>query len=205
MELLFLLFTGVTIGISGAMIPGPLTFFTISATLRSNGFAGLKIILGHIILEFFFIVAILLGLQRFLDSHAFLRASALMGSIALATMGVILLFNTKKMKLSNIKSDSRFDKSLILGGLFFSAVSPGFLVWWATIGVAATVKALLSGLIGVVILTIGHWAADIGWYWSLSWAVEKGKMYLSDTSYQNIIRVFAVLLILLGLRFYFLA
>ncbi|MBN2120827.1 MAG: LysE family transporter [Candidatus Omnitrophica bacterium] len=203
MNLLFLFLTGITIGISGAMIPGPLTIFTISATLQTNNkFTGLRIILGHIILEFVFITVVLLGFQKFLSSKEFLRASSIIGSIALILMGILLLLNAAKIKLSDIKGNCEFNKGLILGGVFFSVISPGFLIWWATIGISTIVKALLSGIFGVVMLTLGHWLADTAWYASLSYAVNKGRMYLTNKSYQNIMRLFAALLILLGLRFY---
>ncbi|MFC1514360.1 LysE family translocator [Candidatus Omnitrophota bacterium] len=202
MNLLFLFFTGIAIGISGAMIPGPLTIFTISATLQTNKYAGLKIIFGHVILEFFFTAGVLFGLQRFTGSADFLRTSAIIGSIALSIMGLLLLLNAPKMRLSDIKGGPQFNKSLFIGGIIFSVISPGFLIWWATVVTPSIIKALLSGILGVIILTIGRWTADVGWHWSLSWGVSKGRMYLSDRAYQNVLRAFAVILILLSLRFY---
>jgi len=203
MDLLFILFTGVSIGISGAMIPGPLTLFTVSAALKTNKFAGLKTILGHIILEFIMIVAILLGFHKLVTYKGFLLAVSIVGGLALIIMGVALLLNAGKMRLSNIKTNAGFDKGLVVGGIFFSIVSPGFLVWWATIGFSTIIKASLFGIIGVAILILGHWLADILWYGFLSYAVDKGKMYLTGRSYQNIMRFFSVLLIILGLCFLF--
>ena len=202
MDLLFLFFTGVSIGLSGAMIPGPLTIFTISAALKTNKFAGLKIIFGHIILEFFFIAGILLGLQRFLSSSEFILTTTIIGSFSLVIMGILLILNAGRLKLSTLKSDSGFSKSLVMGGFFFSIISPGFLIWWATIGLSTLIKSLLFGATGVIILTAGHWLADVSWYTFLSLTINKGKAYLTDKSYQNLMRFFAVLLILLGIRFY---
>ena len=201
MDLIFLLFTGIIIGISGAMIPGPLTLFTVSEALKTNRFAGLKIILGHIVLEFILIGVILLGFQKFLSSKRFILAVSIIGGLALIIMGIILLLNAARMKLSDKKTDSGFNRGLVIGGIFFSIISPGFLVWWSTIGVSTVVRALLFGITGVIVLTSGHWLADIFWYWSISYAVDKGKTYLSDRLYQNVMRAFSVLLIVLGLYF----
>ena len=201
-DLIFLLFTGFIIGISGAMIPGPLTLFTVSEALKANRFAGLKIISGHIFFEFILIVTIFFGLHKFFGSKSFLFAVSIIGGLALVIMGVILLLNASRMKPLGEKTDPEFNKGLFIGGIFFSVISPGFIVWWATIGVSAMIRALLFGVIGVILLTLGHWAADILWYWSVSYAVDKGKRYLSDRSYQNIMRFLSILLVILG--FYFL-
>lgn len=202
MDLIFLLFTGFTIGISGAMIPGPLTFFAASATLKTGRLAGFKVISGHIILEFILIGVIFLGFHRFLRAEWLLSAISIIGSLALIIMGVLLLLNSGKMKISGIKTDSGFGRGLVLGGIFFSIISPGFLVWWATIGASTAVKALtLFGLLGVAILTLGHWSADVVWYGALSYAIDKGRACLSDRVYQNVMRFFSTLLIILGIYF----
>ena len=125
----------------------------------------------------------------------------MIGGLALVVMGIILILNASKLKILGNKADSGFGKGLFLGGIFFSVISPGFLAWWATIGVSTAIRALLFGVTGLAILTLGHWLADIGWYWSLSYALDKGKKHLSNRSYQNIIRFCSALLILLGLYF----
>ena len=105
------------------------------------------------------------------------------------------------MKLLHKKTNNGFNKGLFIGGIFFSAISPGFLVWWATIGVSTLVRAFLFGVAGVAVLTLGHWLADIIWHWSLSYAVDKSKTHLNEKSYQNIIRLLSILLMILGLYF----
>jgi len=203
MELLFLLFTGFTIGLSGAMLPGPLTLYTISGTLRTNKYAGFKTIAGHIIIELAVISVILLGFRNFLFYDTVLDLIAVLGGIALVSMGIKLLLNAGKMKLAGKTSISGYNKSLVLGGIVFSIASPGFLVWWTTIGLSTIIKAYLSGIIGVLFLLIGHWTADILWYGALSFTVDKGKRYLGRGGYQNLIRVLSFFLILIGLQFIF--
>ena len=204
MNLIFILFTGLIIGISGAIIPGPLTLFTVSETLKTNRFAGLKVITGHIILEFFLMLTIFLGFHRLFTNKPFLLSVSIIGGLALITMGVLLFLNSKTMKLSEAKGNSGFEKGLIVGGIIFSASSPGFFIWWATIGISTIIKASLLGIAGIIILLLGHWLADVVWYGFLSYAVDKGKMYLTDETYQNIIRLLSALLIILGLYFLYL-
>ena len=202
MDLVFLLFTGITIGFSGAMIPGPLTLFAASETLRTNRFSGFKIISGHIIVEFMLMGVIFLGAQRFLSSETFLFIVAIVGGLALIIMGIILFLNSGRMKVSNIDTGSGHNKGLIIGGVLFSIASPGFLIWWVTIGVSTIMRALLLfGILGVIILSLGHWLADLAWYGFLSYAIDKGKAYLTDKFYQNVVRFFSCLLVILGVYF----
>ena len=201
MNVVFLFFTGMLIGITGAIIPGPLTLFTVSEVIKTNRVAGLKVISGHIFSEFSLILVIFLGLHHFLKSEAMLKTTSIIGGFALVAMGVILFAKSPKMK-SMMKKDSKETKGgLFLGGIIFSIASPGFIVWWVTIGVSTVMRSLLHGIIGVVILSLGHWTADVLWYWSLSYAVDKGKDHLNDKSYQNIVRILSSLLALLGLYF----
>jgi len=201
MNLLFVFFTGITIGISGAMIPGPLTFFVVKEVLKTNKFASLRIILGHIILEFVIISIIFLGFQRFLGSRQFLLAISLIGGIALIVMGIIIFLTAGKMSLPIKGVNSGFSKGLIIGGIFFSIISPGFIAWWATIGLSTVMRALLFGFLGVVVLTLGHWLADVLWYLFFSYAIEKSRQYLSNRTYQNIMRLVSIVLVILGIRF----
>ncbi|MCP4649966.1 MAG: LysE family transporter [PVC group bacterium] len=203
LNLLFLLFTGFAIGLTGAIIPGPLTLFTVSAALKTDQFAGFKTIIGHIIVELFLIVLIFLGFHRLLVYKSFLFTVSILGGASLIIMGLLLFFKAGKMNLSALKGAKTPDRGLILGGIIFSSMSPGFFVWWATIGLSTILKAALLGFGGVVMLLIGHWFADILWYGFIGYGVNKGKTYLSDRSYQNIIRVSAGLLIFVGGSFLF--
>ncbi len=116
-------------------------------------------------------------------------------------MGFLLFFNSKKMRLSDLKTDSEFSKGLVIGGMIFSALSPGFIIWWATIGVSTLAKAASFGIAGIFMLIIGHWIADVAWYGTLSLTVHHGKSYLTDVAYQNILKFFSFLLTLVGLSF----
>jgi threonine/homoserine/homoserine lactone efflux protein len=199
--MLFIFFTGVAIGITGAMIPGPLTIFTVAETLRTDKFAGLKTTLGHIISESCFVAVIFLGFHNFLTYKPFLLGVSIIGGSALIIMGILLFLKSKELKISDLKTKAKFDRGLIAGGFFFSLASPGFFIWWATIGVSTIVKALLFGFMGIVVLMLGHWLADLLWHGFLSYTVDKGKNYLGDKGYQNLMRIFSLALIILGIRF----
>ncbi|MFH1995434.1 MAG: LysE family transporter [Candidatus Omnitrophota bacterium] len=201
MDILFLLFTGFTIGLSGAMIPGPLTFFTVSETLRTDKHAGIRVMGGHILVELAIVMVIVLGFKSLLLSRALLFAISVTGGIAFVVMGALLLRNAGKFTLKGIEPDEHVRKKAVVGGALFSVTSPGFIIWWATIGVSTLLEASMAGVAGVVTLVAGHWLADIVWYGSISYAVEKGKVYLNDKRYRTAICLLSFLLIVLGVYF----
>ncbi len=201
MNILLLFFTGFIIGITGAMIPGPLTFFTVSETLKSDNTVGFRVILGHMAIEAIIIGILVFGLHRVFTSKIVLWWISAIGGLALITMGGILFIRVSSLKINDEKHRKGFSKGLFIGGIFFSIASPGFIIWWATIGISTIAKALLSGILGVTVFILGHWMADMLWYWFISYATYKGKEYLSDSLYKKLVRVFSAFLILLGVWF----
>ena len=200
MSFILLLIIGLGTGLSGAMIPGPLFLFTVSESLKKDSTVGLRIAFGHILIEAIFVACIFFGFKGLLSSPAFMGLVAKVGGVALIGMGILLVKGAKDMRLIMDKRVD-FDYGSLAGGAFFSIVSPGFLIWWTTIGLSVILQSLLFGLTGFMMVALGHWLADIGWHWFVSDFVHKGKVYLKDRQYQNIIRFLALGLIAAGIYF----
>mgnify|MGYP000862952647 CR=1 FL=1 len=66
MDLIALFITAFLVGLSGAMMPGPLLTVTIAESARRGFKAGPLIVLGHAILELALIIALLAGLSFYL-------------------------------------------------------------------------------------------------------------------------------------------
>ena len=200
MSFLVLFIIGLGTGLSGAMIPGPLFLFTVSESLKKDAAVGLRIAVGHIIIEAIFVVLIFSGFKSLLTSEGFMRLISGLGGIALIGMGIMLLYGVANMSL-RVEDSVEFDYGSVAGGAFFSIVSPGFLIWWSTIGLSVILKSLLFGLIGLVMVALGHWIADIGWHWFVSYFVHKKRHCLEDRSYRNIVRLLAFGLVVTGIYF----
>jgi len=200
-DFIILFLIGLGTGLSGAMIPGPLFLFTVSESLKKDAAVGLRVAFGHILVEAVFVAMIFYGLKAFITSPMFMSVVSGVGAVALFTMGVLLLNSSRRMSL-DIHNGVEFDYGAVTGGAFFSIISPGFLIWWSTIGLSVILKSLLYGFLGFCMVAVGHWIADIGWHWFVSYFVNRGKSYLNDRSYRAIIRWLAVGLILAGAYFF---
>lgn len=207
MEHIFLLLIGLTVGFTGAILPGPLLVFTVERVLKYNFKEGIKVVLGHIIIEALVILSILVGIDKILNLAGnlefTLKIFSLIGGVALIIMGAHLFSASFRYDLPIEVQDTkvRHRYGAILGGIFFTAFNPTFPIWWTTIGIPLLSRAVLAGIIGVAALITGHWLADLIWYMSVSVAVAKGKKIINKTAYHTVIKILGVLLVCFGLFF----
>jgi len=188
---------GFVIGLTGALAPGPTLVATINASLKGDWTIGLKITLGHVIVELFLIILILLGLATV--ALPYTSAIGGIGGIALVAFGAFTIAGSRKatMHISTIKSVG----NPYLAGLVTSAANPYFWIWWLSIGSAMVIAGLEGGLVLAGAFMIGHWTADTAWYTLVSTGVSKGRTILPDTAYRKLIVFCGIFLILFGIYY----
>jgi threonine/homoserine/homoserine lactone efflux protein len=196
-DIIEMVFLGFVIGLTGALAPGPTLVATINASLNGDWTIGLKISLGHVIVELFLIILILLGLATV--ALPYTSAIAGIGGIALVAFGALTIAGSRKatMHTSTIKSVG----NPYLAGLVTSAANPYFWIWWLSIGSAMVIAGLEGGLVLAGAFMIGHWTADTVWYTLVSTGVSKGRTILPDTAYRKIIVFCGIFLILFGIYY----
>ncbi len=87
MELVAIFSTAFVVGLSGAMMPGPLLTLTIGESARRGFAAGPLVVLGHALLEGALVVALVLGLASLLGAPAVGRSIAVVGGVFLIYLG----------------------------------------------------------------------------------------------------------------------
>ena len=194
-EALFLLSLGFVVGLSGAIIPGPLLAFTVFDTSKKQKMTGHTIILGHAIWELLIILIIVLGFGEIITHNE--SIFYLIGGLTLFLMGINMIFGkSKEIKLQN----SRVNSSL-LGGIFYTAFNPTQPPWWATAGLALLLTGVdMMGLLGLVLVTAGHWLSDLAYYTSISYMVQKQGKYINP-HLKEITILLGVFMDLLGIYF----
>lgn len=194
-----LFFTALTVGFSGAMMPGPLLTYTIKQSLARGPISGFIITLGHALLELILLVLIFLGLNIILQSPAAQITIGILGGLMLIYMGIDMIIQAVKNRL-NVGTDGKSgSRGMILSGAVISAASPYFLLWWAVIGLSLVMKSYNTfGFIGVAVYFIGHICADFIWYGGISVIVGTTRKFIKQTPYRVIIAVLGGLLIFFG-------
>ena len=157
-----MLVLGFVIGLTGALAPGPTLVATIHASLTGNWATGLKISLGHMVVEAVIFLLIVLGLTTVARPYAALIA--VVGGIALVVFGVLTIAGSRSASLETTADGAVTNP--YLAGLLTSAANPYFWIWWLSVGSAMVIASLSGGLVLAAVFMIGHWCADTGWYTS---------------------------------------
>jgi threonine/homoserine/homoserine lactone efflux protein len=190
------------VGLSGALMPGPVLTVTIAETTRRGFWAGPLIVLGHGIIEFALFVALVLGLGSLLEHDLVFGIVGVGGAIVLMGMGASMLWGTKTATLKLELSEGERSRP-VMAGLLTSISNPYFIIWWATIGLSFIATSQRLGIMGLGFFYSGHIMADVVWYFSVAAAITMGKKIMNDRMYQMIIGLCGSFLVLLGIYFGF--
>jgi threonine/homoserine/homoserine lactone efflux protein len=192
--------TSFLIAFSGAAMPGPLMTATISESMHRGFITGPLLIAGHSMLELALVSLLMFGLAPFLTQEWVFAVIAVIGSIMLAWMGLTML---RAVPSLSIRTDIQAGggSHLIMTGVLMSLANPYWSLWWATIGLGYVLYCARYGYLGIVFFFIGHCLGDLTWYSAISFAIGKGRRFLSDNHYQALIGICGVFLILLACYF----
>lgn len=194
--------TSFAVGLSGAMVPGPMLTVTISDSLKKGFIAGPTIVFGHFIAEFILIILIFAGLGWLIGSNTAIFVIGTIGGLIMVLMGVQIARSSNSIKELKETNEPNKGYSPILNGILTSISNPYFFIWWATIGWAFMLKGLeLAGILGVVGFMVGHWCSDMGWFSTVSFFTSKGSNIMSDKHYKIIMNLSGAFLIILGVYF----
>ncbi len=189
--------TIVGISLSGVMAPGPITAATLAAGARSRH-AGAWICVGHIFVELPLILLVAAGLGIFLKPPGIRAGIGLVGGVLLALMGLQLLVSLRKSEAGSAGSVERHPFWI---GVVLSGANPYFILWWATVGLTLTSRAMEFSFLALGLFALIHWLCDLGWLEILSLAGYKGSQALGGLSQTVISAVCGVMLLGFGVKF----
>ena len=194
-EFFTLLSLGLLVGFSGAIIPGPLLAFTVFDTSRKKKMTGPRIILGHAVWESVIILIILLGFGGLITQNILIIY--ILGGVALAVIGVGMV----RSKGKEISMEKSRVNSSFAGGIFYTAFNPTQPLWWATGGLALLLTGLeMMSVVGVLVVTAGHWLSDLAYYSFVSFAVKRNEKHIVPHQ-RTVATVLGVFMMLLGAYF----
>lgn len=127
-ELIKALILGFTVGISAALIPGPMMFATIGAALKKGWRVGPSVFFGHALAELAIIVIILIGASSFIESTAISFLAKIGGSMMLF-FGLVMVKSAKEVSKNETPisvCNMSFSSNSAPGGVINSTSSPIF-------------------------------------------------------------------------------
>jgi len=189
----------IVISASGVMSPGPLFAANVMYGLREGKISGIKMAVGHTIVEFPLIL--LLGIGYFsIESIPEIRTIiTILGAIGLFGFAILQIRSVTKQEFS---LETKSGQGPFMAGILLSALNPFFIIWWLTIGLILISESLQNfGIIGIVILFLFHIWMDYAWLFTIAIFSSKAKNYLSKRNFKIIIIGLSVVLIYFGIDF----
>ena len=189
----------VVISASGVMSPGPLFAANVMYGLREGKISGIKMAMGHTIVEFPLIL--ILGIGFFsIESFPEIRTIiTVLGAAGLFGFALLQIRTVTKQKFS-LETKSR--QGPLVAGILLSALNPFFIIWWLTIGLVLILESIQNfGIVGIIILFLFHIWMDYVWLFTIAVFSSKAKNYLSKRNFKIIIIGLSIVLIYFGIDF----
>lgn len=196
--------TSFVVGLSGALMPGPLLALTVSSVVEHGFWAGPMLMVGHAAGELLVVIALVKGIGRLLQRKVIIGIIGLVGGAFLLWMAYGLLMTANKVLIFQPGSKTSIGLGLptVIAGLVVSVTNPYWVLWWVTVGTTYVAWSWDNRRIaGVSIFFVGHELSDLIWYSIVSIVVAGGASLLSPGIYKALLMTCGVALF--GLALYF--
>lgn len=190
--------TVIIISASGVMLPGPLFAANIAYGLQGGGKAGIKMAVGHTIVELPLVILLGIGVFSFEIFPEFRTWISILGAITLFVFAGIQIKTTLQMKETtfNLKHNA------VLTGITLSALNPFFIIWWLSVGFKLISDAMLIwAFVGIIVVFLLHIWMDFVWLYSVACLASKSSKILSNKNYKILMIGLSAMLIYFGISF----
>ncbi|HEY3315842.1 MAG TPA: LysE family transporter [Bacillota bacterium] len=207
-----LFLTAFVVGLSGALMPGPLLTVTIRQVAERGFWAGPRAVAGHGLVELAVVVALSFGLGSYLAHPSVTGGIGIVGGVVLVWMAWETLRSSGRVaaRLGAMRGTAGSEPAEptagsrgrlsdpVLAGLAASVSNPYWVLWWATIGASYIALSLKLGALAVAAFYVGHILSDLAWLASVSGAVAGGRRLLGPAIFRGLLVVCGLFLAGLG-------
>ena len=192
-------FVVMVISASGVMSPGPLFAANISHGLRDGAKSGIKMAMGHTIVEFPLVVLLGVGALSLEIFPEFRMLISILGAI---TLFVFALMQIRTILQEGKGINSKLKQNPIVTGIAFSALNPFFIIWWLTIGLKLITDAMLIwAFAGMLVVFVMHVWMDFVWLGGIAFLASKSTKIMSNQKYKALMIGLNGMLIYFGITF----
>ena len=188
----------IVISASGVMAPGPLFAANITHGLKDGAKSGIKMAIGHTIVELPLVILLGIGVFSLELFPEFRTVISILGAITLFVFAAIQI----KTIFRNKESTTNLKQGPLVSGILLSALNPFFIIWWLTIGFKLISDAMLIwAFSGILVLFVLHIWMDFVWLGVISYLASKSTKILSNKNYKIIMIGLSIILVYFGITF----
>lgn len=189
--------SAIFISLTGVMTPGPLFAAAVAKGYKDER-AGIKIALGHGLVEFPLMALIIVSLDYIFENDMVKLGIGLVGGTLLLFLGASMI-RSRKMVVGGEHEYIPYNS--VVAGALTSLSNPYFLLWWATVGAVLILNAEYFGPIIVVVFAVVHWSCDLAWYTFTSFVVFRTKHLWTPLVHEVIFGACGVIMVVFGVYF----
>ena len=194
---------------SGVISPGPLFFANLVYGSKQGIYSGIRMALGHTIVELPLIIILASGLSTFSSittSNLVAKLISLSGGIVIlvfSAVQIIAFLKKKNGEKKNIYFNTDNKKDPFIIGSILSALNPFFILWWLTAGLKLISDSLdLYGFaMGIVVVFSFHIWMDYSWLAVTAHLISRGTLIFRSKYYPILLLALNAALIYYGIYF----
>ena len=190
------LMSGVILGLSGGLAPGPLLTLVISETLKHSIKEGIKISLAPLLTDLPIVLAAVYSLSRLSDIEPLLGVIAICGAAFLIYLG----YESLSFKGADLSVDQVRPQSL-KKGVIANFLNPSPYLFWFSIGAPIVLKASRISLFSALLFVLGFYLLLVGSKIIVAVLTGKSRQFLKSSRYIYTIRFLGILLLAFALLF----
>ncbi len=182
--------TGILLGLSAGLSPGPLLALVIAETVRHDIKAGIRVALAPLITDFPIIVVTVFVLSHLSRFHLILGCITLAGACLVLFLGYDSL-RVKPIEVNTIQVRQRS----LLKGIAVNAMSPHPYLFWFSVGGPILLKSLEKKSITGILFLCSFYCLLVGSKVTIALLVNRSRSFLQGKSYLVIMKILGLLLI----------
>ncbi len=189
------LLSGVLLGLSGGLAPGPLLTLVASETLRHGARAGVRVALAPLLTDLPIILATVLLLRPLTDQAAPLALIQVGGGLYLAWLGF------QGLCFRGAELESTKPTGSLRRGVVANFLNPSPYLFWLTVGAPTVLAAWREGWPAAAAFVVAFYALLVGSKVSLAMALGQARHLLRSGGYIVLMRGLGLLLLTYALLF----
>jgi len=152
----FYLVTGIALGLSSGVSPGPLFALVLSVTLNYGKQEGIKVALSPLISDIPIIIVSFFIIDTFANSDVVYGILALVGGLFIGFLAV------DSLRMKDIKVTTQLKTHSLKKGVITNMLNPAPYIFWITVGIPTVVKGYEQSLLHALLFVIPFYIMLVG-------------------------------------------